>query len=175
MYSAPPAVAPQKPWYQRSWAIAVAAVLLVGFIGSMVSNRDDDVETQATASESSASRQSSQSQVAPESSLAPPPVVAPPPPAAPPPTAAPPPAPAPTTWTMPNLVGANLQDAQDTIQVLTGNALFFTTSTDLTGQSRFQVLDANWQVCSQNVPAGSVFDASAAIDFGVVKNEESCP
>lgn len=171
MYSSAPPPAPQKPWYQRGWVIAVAAVLILGFIGSMVSNRDDDVETQATASDSSEPRQSAQSQMAPESSLAPPPVVAPTPT-----VAAPPPAPAPaTTWVMPNFVGANLQAAQDAVQALTGNALFFTTSTDLTGQSRFQVLDANWQVCSQNIPAGIAFDASAAIDFGVVKNEEACP
>ncbi len=75
---------------------------------------------------------------------------------------------------MPDLVGSNLQVAQDAMQALTGNPLFFTTSTDLTGQGRAQVLDANWQVCSQSLLPGTVFDESTIIDFGVVKNEEFC-
>jgi len=56
------------------------------------------------------------------------------------------------TWTMPNLVGANLQEAQDAIQALTGNAIFFTKSHDATGAGRHQILDRDWRVCSQNVP-----------------------
>ncbi len=76
---------------------------------------------------------------------------------------------------MPALVGTNLQAAQDAMQALTGNPLFFTTSTDLTGEGRAQVLDRNWQVCSQSLPPGTVFDASTIVDFGVVKTEEACP
>lgn len=78
-------------------------------------------------------------------------------------------------WTMPDLVGANLQNAQDQIQALTGGAIFFTDSHDLGGGDRNQVLDANWKVCSQNVGPGAPVTSTAQIDFGVVKLDESCP
>ncbi|TDV57630.1 PASTA domain-containing protein [Actinophytocola oryzae] len=83
--------------------------------------------------------------------------------------------PAQDQWTMPNLVGAVLQDAQDQIQQLTGGAVYFTDSHDLTGEGRNQVLDANWQVCDQNVPPGTALTVTSKIDFGVVKVDESCP
>lgn len=78
-------------------------------------------------------------------------------------------------WTMPELVGATLQDAQDQIQTLTGDAVYFTDSHDLTGENRNQVLDANWKVCTQNVEPGAPVTAESRIDFGVVKLEEACP
>jgi hypothetical protein len=78
-------------------------------------------------------------------------------------------------WPMPNLVGRTVQEAQDQIQELTGNAIFVTTSHDATGQNRNQVLDANWKVCSQNVAAGRPITADTRIDFGAVKLSESCP
>jgi hypothetical protein len=78
-------------------------------------------------------------------------------------------------WTMPNLVGAVLQDAQDQIQALTGGAVYFTDSHDLSGQDRNQVVDANWQVCTQSVEAGAPLTSSSRIDFGVVKLDETCP
>ena len=79
-----------------------------------------------------------------------------------------------TSWTMPNLVGTNLQEAQDRIQILTSNAIFVTTSHDETGAGRQQVLDRNWKVCSQNVKPGQKILASTQIDFGAVKTTESC-
>jgi hypothetical protein len=79
-----------------------------------------------------------------------------------------------TSWTMPNLVGTNLQEAQDRIQTLTSNAIFVTTSHDETGAGRQQVLDRNWKVCSQNVKPGQKIIASTQIDFGAVKTTESC-
>lgn len=81
----------------------------------------------------------------------------------------------PGQWIMPNLVGANLQDAQDRIQGLTGDAIFYTSSHDVSGRGRHQVLDRDWQVCSQNVPAGTQITIGTKIDFGVVKLTESCP
>ncbi len=98
-------------------------------------------------------------------------------------TSAPPPAPSassvPTvamvgSWTMPNLVGANLQEAQDAIQALTGNAIFFTKSHDATGAGRHQILDRDWKVCTQNVPPGATVTADTAIDFGAAKLDERC-
>lgn len=75
---------------------------------------------------------------------------------------------------MPDLVGRNLQDAQDAIQALTGNRILLTSSHDETGAGREQVLDRNWRVCDQNVAAGTMITIDTAIDFGVVKLTESC-
>jgi len=76
---------------------------------------------------------------------------------------------------MPDLVGQNLQAAQDAIQALTDHAVFFTSSTDATGQGRAQVLDSNWQVCSQNVRPGDPITTTTKIEFAAVKLEERCP
>src|SRR5262245_24476255 len=90
------------------------------------------------------------------------------------PTEVPPNGPA-NQWVMPNLTGAVLQDAQDTIQTLTAGAVYFTTSHDLSGQNRHQVVDDNWQVCDQNIAAGAAISPTSKIDFGVVKLDETCP
>ena len=81
---------------------------------------------------------------------------------------------APRTWTMPNLVGTNLQDAQDAIQALTGFEIPVTTSHDETGAGREQLVDRNWTVCSQNVAAGETITRGSRIDFGAVKQDERC-
>lgn len=91
------------------------------------------------------------------------------------PTSAAPPAGGLGSWVMPNLVGSNLQDAQNAIQRLTENAIFVTTSHDATGAGRQQVLDRNWKVCIQNVPPGHRIQADTTIDFGAVKTDERCP
>jgi hypothetical protein len=80
------------------------------------------------------------------------------------------------SWVMPDLSGQNLQAAQDAIQALTDNPGFFSTSTDLTGQARMQVMDRNWQVCSSTPAPGEAFTSASGVDFGVVKlDSESCP
>jgi hypothetical protein len=78
-------------------------------------------------------------------------------------------------WQMPNLAGAVLQDAQDQIQTLTAGAVYFTDTHDLSGQGRHQVMDDNWQICTQNIAPGSALTATSKIDFGVVKLDETCP
>jgi hypothetical protein len=78
------------------------------------------------------------------------------------------------TWTMPNLVGVGLQEAQDTIQELTGYGIAVTASHDATGANRMQLSDRNWKVCTQNVPPGATITSDTRIDFGAVKLEESC-
>jgi beta-lactam-binding protein with PASTA domain len=75
---------------------------------------------------------------------------------------------------MPNLVGSNLQDAQNAIQSLTAFEIAVTTSHDETGAGRQQVVDRNWKVCSQNISAGKTITTNTKIDFGTVKLEESC-
>jgi hypothetical protein len=75
---------------------------------------------------------------------------------------------------MPNEVGKVLQTAQDDIQSAAGDPVFVSHSHDLLG-SRFQILDRDWQVCTQNVAPGTTASAIEHIDFGVVKLDESCP
>lgn len=79
------------------------------------------------------------------------------------------------TWSMPNLIGMDLQGAQDAIQSLTDGEVWFSSSTDLTGKGRAQISDRNWQVCSSTPPAGAKFTVSTKIDFGVVRVSEDCP
>ena len=83
-------------------------------------------------------------------------------------------APAEMSWTMPNLVGSGLQDAQDAIQRLTGYGIAVTSSHDATGAGRMQLSDRNWKVCSQNVAPGETITSGTQIDFGVVKLDEDC-
>ena len=80
----------------------------------------------------------------------------------------------PHRWTMPNLVGENLQEAQNAIQELTDFEIPITTSHDATGAGREQLLDRNWKVCSQNIPAGEPITRTSRIDFGTVRTEEKC-
>ena len=78
------------------------------------------------------------------------------------------------SWTMPDLVGKGLQDAQNAIQELTGYRIVITTSHDATGAKRRQLVDRNWKVCTQNVAPGATITPDTRIDFGAVKVEESC-
>jgi hypothetical protein len=78
-------------------------------------------------------------------------------------------------WTMPNLVGSNLQAAQDKMQSVTGDPIFLTSSHDASGRRRQQVVDRDWKVCTQNLVAGKTFTIKAKIDFGAVKVFENCP
>jgi hypothetical protein len=79
-------------------------------------------------------------------------------------------------WTMPNLIGMDLQGAQDVVQSVSGGEAWFSGSTDLTGQDRAQILDRAWVVCSSTPPAGTPFTTTTEINFGVVKKDiESCP
>lgn len=80
------------------------------------------------------------------------------------------------SWTMPNLIGMDLQGAQDAIQSLTHDEVWFSSSTDLTGKGRAQISDRNWQVCSSTPPPGAKFSASTKVDFGVMRiDSEKCP
>jgi hypothetical protein len=80
-----------------------------------------------------------------------------------------------TSWIMPDLVGQNLQDAQNAIRMLTGNAIIVTTSSDASGQGRQQMRVSNWKVCSQYAAAGETITRTSRIDFAVVKLDEDCP
>lgn len=79
------------------------------------------------------------------------------------------------SWTMPDEIGKDLQQAQDDIQALTGDALFYSGSTDLTGRGRHQIRDRNWKVCSSTPAAGATFTRQTDVVFGVVRDSENCP
>ena len=74
---------------------------------------------------------------------------------------------------MPDMTGQVLQDAQDGLQSL---GVLHSVSHDALG-SRHQVLDRDWKVCDQNIPAGQQVtgNVEGQIDFGVVKLSETCP
>lgn len=78
------------------------------------------------------------------------------------------------SWVMPDLVGRNLQDAQDAIQALTDFGIPIIRSHDATGAGRNQVLDSNWQVCDQNIAPGEEITAQSDIDLAAVKLDERC-
>ncbi|MFD9166816.1 hypothetical protein ACFVZ8_33240, partial [Streptomyces sp. NPDC059558] len=42
-------------------------------------------------------------------------------------------------------------------------------------ENRNQVLDRNWKVCTQTPRGGTTTGTDTKIDFGTVKNEETCP
>ena len=68
--------------------------------------------------------------------------------------------------TVPNVVGKDLQLAQDTMQAA---GLYNLTSHDSTGQARLQVLDRNWLVTDQTPAAGSIVAGDQLIDLGARK------
>lgn len=87
-----------------------------------------------------------------------------------------PPASAQQAWTMPDLTGRDLQFAQESIQLLAPEKLWFTDSIDATGQRRMAFQDRDWMVCSSAPPPGAIFTPDTNITFQVVKIDgETCP
>ena len=74
------------------------------------------------------------------------------------------------------VVGEVLQTAQDEMQRISGNPVYYTSSSDATGKGRRQILDRRWKVCSQSVAPGTQVPVHGpTIDFSVVKLDETCP
>ncbi|WP_245717626.1 PASTA domain-containing protein [Nocardia jejuensis] len=69
---------------------------------------------------------------------------------------------------MPDVVCANLQDAQNTIQKA---GVFYSRSKDATGAGRMQVMDRNWIVVAQSPAPGTPFTEGEAV-LSVVKYGE---
>jgi hypothetical protein len=99
------------------------------------------------------------------------PAATPPPPAAeaaapaPPPPPPPPPA-ASKKITVPNVVGKNHQDAQDTMQSV---GLYALAEEDATGQGRMLIIDRNWHVVRQSPAAGSRVSENTTITLSSKK------
>jgi hypothetical protein len=147
--------------HRQSWVARLLLLLSVGAVLSACGGGDD-----APAAAGASSSGSAQEAATTAPGEAPPATTA---------------APAPQTteaapaamFDMPDFVGLDLQTAQDMVQT---NGVWLSVSHDLLG-SRNQVVDSNWLVCTQNIPAGQQVSAGAEgeIDFGVVKREERCP
>ncbi len=78
----------------------------------------------------------------------------------------------PEVFKMPNVVGENLQLAQDKLQKLGSYVL---DQQDAAGLDRIQVVDANWQVCSQKPEPGKTVSADTVVVLASVKLTEDCP
>jgi hypothetical protein len=74
-------------------------------------------------------------------------------------------------FTMPRVVGMNLQLAQDLLQ---SKGSYILDQVDHKGLLRFQVLDSNWKVCTQSPAAGKVVLASTVVTLSSVKLTERC-
>ncbi|MFF7452114.1 MULTISPECIES: PASTA domain-containing protein [unclassified Streptomyces] len=74
------------------------------------------------------------------------------------------------TATLPNLVGMDLQAAQDEAQAAGFYAL---DDQDASGEGRLQVYDRNWTVCSQKPAAGEHL-TDTSVTLYAVKDTESC-
>lgn len=76
------------------------------------------------------------------------------------------------TFTMPKLVGENLQLAQDILQK---EGSFFVDQEDALGLDRIQVNDSNWHVCTQSPKAGKKVPVETVVTLASVKLAEDCP
>lgn len=76
------------------------------------------------------------------------------------------------TFVVPDLVGMNLQDAQDALQAL---GSYLLDQEDASGEGRLQIDDSNWQVCTQEPAPGTEVPLSATIRLDSVKLDEVCP
>ena len=92
-------------------------------------------------------------------------------PADPPASSAPPATVLPETFAMPELVGKNLQKAQDELQSL---GSYLLDQKDASGAGRLQLDDSNWQVCEQEPAAGQEVPITATVVLSAVKNDENC-
>ena len=71
-----------------------------------------------------------------------------------------------------DLVGDNLQDAQDELQAL---GSYLLDQVDATGKGRNQVLDAHWRVCAQRPAPGKAVPVTTVVTLTSVKLDEKCP
>ena len=70
-----------------------------------------------------------------------------------------------TSVTVPDVVGMNLQSAQERLRALG----LGTSSSDATGQGRMQLWDRNWEVVGQSPAAGTEVSIGTSVDMSVKK------
>jgi hypothetical protein len=76
------------------------------------------------------------------------------------------------TFVMPNLVGKNLQKAQDELQ---SRGSYVLDEKDATGAGRITLIDSDWKVCGQKPKMGVKVLIIATVQLAAVKLHESCP
>jgi hypothetical protein len=149
--------------------VSLVAIVLVAVVAFAAGSRSRTTGPAALASPSSSP--------SPNKNTATPTVVTPAPAGretAPPPTRRTPPAPTtknhapPLTATVPNVVGKDLQSAQEELF-----PPLRSTSIDATGRGRVQLLDSNWVVVRQEPAAGTTVPVFTDIKLFVVKRGES--
>lgn len=70
---------------------------------------------------------------------------------------------------LPNVVGLDLQLAQDTLQAA---GFYGLTSHDAKGLNRQQILDRSWTVVDQSPKPGAIVPLDQVVDLGSVRDEE---
>lgn len=79
------------------------------------------------------------------------------------------------TWTMPDVVGKTLAQAESSVTGLSDSVTIRTVSTDMTGFGRQQLSAPNWTVCATAPRAGGTITAKTTVVLGVVRlHTESC-
>jgi len=167
----------QAPRVVPPWWVLVAGLGVIGVGGALVGGVAGDSDASSppastTSAEASASAPpTTVPRPAPSSTVPAEPTAAAPTSAAPTPTAEA--TSSGVDFVMPDLVGSDLQSAQNAVQEL---GVLYSVSHDLLG-SRNQVVDSNWVVCDQNITPGQrvTGEIEGQLDFGVVKREEACP
>jgi hypothetical protein len=171
--------ASRAPWYRRrAWQIGggiAAVVVVLGVIGSAVDSGKK--ENAADSAPLSSPARSSSTAAAPSSAAR---AAVPSPdkkttPTKPNEHVQPPAHGGDVLFVMPDETGNVLQDSQDDLQRLAANPIYFSDSKDATGAGRLQILDRDWQVCSQNVSPGTKVTVDVDVVFNVVKTYENCP
>ena len=74
-------------------------------------------------------------------------------------------------FTMPKVVGMNLQLAQDLLQ---SKGSYIMDQEDYKGLGRFQLVDSNWKVCKQSPAPGKSVPVSTVVTLSAVKLTERC-
>jgi beta-lactam-binding protein with PASTA domain len=74
-------------------------------------------------------------------------------------------------FTMPKVVGMNLQLAQDLLQ---SKGSYILDQEDFKGLNRFQINDSNWKVCKQSPAPGKSVPVSTVVTLYSVKLTEGC-
>jgi hypothetical protein len=74
-------------------------------------------------------------------------------------------------FTMPKVVGMNLQLAQDLLQ---SKGSYIMDQEDFKGLNRFQINESNWKVCKQSPAPGKSVPVSSVVTLYSVKLTERC-
>jgi hypothetical protein len=75
------------------------------------------------------------------------------------------------TFIMPNVIGMNLQLAQDLLQ---SKGSYVMDQEDFKRLGRIQIIDSNWRVCAQSPASGKKVSTTSLVTLSSVKLAEKC-